>query len=102
MNIFVFLISYGVMIGVVTFAIPMTRRIGMKALTGSGILFLIACTMLLLGKIFTILLPFVIIGCIAYIIYLGKKKIIDNKEQNMAKRMMDEERIEREVFLKNL
>ncbi len=55
MNIFVFLISYGVIIGVVTFAIPMTRRIGTVVLTGSGILFLIACAMLLLGKIFTIL-----------------------------------------------
>ena len=36
MNIFIFLISYGVIIGVVTFAIPMTRRIGTVVLTGSG------------------------------------------------------------------
>ena len=84
MNIFVFLISYGLMIGVVTFAIPMTRRIGKMFLTASGILFLIACAMLLLGKIFTMLLPFIIIGCIAYIIYSGKNKIRDKKEQNIA------------------
>ena len=87
MNIFVFLISYGLMIGVVTFAIPMTRRIGKMFLTASGILFLIACAMLLLGKIFTMLLPFIIIGCIAYIIYSGKNKIRDKKEQNIAKNM---------------
>lgn len=102
MNILVFLISYGVMIGVVTFAIPMTRRIGTMVLTGSGILFLIACAMLLLGKIFTILLPFIIIGCIVYAIYLGKKKIRDNKEQNIAKCMTNEERKNREEFLKSL
>ena len=81
MNIFVFLISYGLMIGVVTFAIPMTRRIGKMFLTASGILFLIACAMLLLGKIFTMLLPFIIIGCIAYIIYSGKNKIRDKKSK---------------------
>ncbi|CEQ18966.1 hypothetical protein [Paraclostridium sordellii] len=102
MNIFIFLISYGVIIGVVTSAIPMTRRIGAMVLTGSGILFLIVCAMLLLGKIFTILLPFLIIVCIVYAIYLYKNKIRDNKEENMAKSMTDEERIEREVFLKNL
>ena len=50
MNIFVFLISYGLMIGVVTFAIPMTRRIGKMFLTASGILFLIACAMLLFRR----------------------------------------------------
>ena len=71
-------------------------------LTGSGILFLIACAMLLLGKIFTILLPFVIISCIAYAIYLGKQKIRDNKEQNIAKCMTNEERKNREEFLKSL
>ncbi len=102
MNIFIFLISYGVIIGVVTSAIPITRRIGTMVLTGSGILFLIACAMLLLGKIFTILLPFLIIVCIVYSIYLYKNKIRDNKEENMAKSMTDEERIEREMFLKNL
>ena len=102
MNIFVFLISYGVIIGVVTFVIPMTRRIGLTVLIGSGILFLIACAMLLLGKIFTILLPFVIIGCIAYVIYLGKNKIMNNKEQHMAKNMTDEERRKRDEFLKNI
>ena len=102
MNIFVFLISYGLMIGVVTFAIPMTRRIGKMFLTASGILFLIACAMLLLGKIFTMLLPFIIIGCIEYIIYSGKNKIRDKKEQNIAKNMSDEERMKREEFLRNL
>lgn len=102
MNIFVFLISYGLMIGVVAFAIPMTRRIGKMLLTASGILFLVACAMLLLGKIFTMLLPFIIIGCIAYIIYSGKNKIRDKKEQNIAKNMSDEERMKREEFLKNL
>ena len=102
MNIFVFLISYGLMIGVVTFAIPMTRRIGKMFLTASGILFLIACAMLLLGKIFTMLLPFIIIGCIAYVIYSGKNKIIDKKEQNLANNMSDEERMKREEFLRNL
>lgn len=102
MNIFVFLISYWLMIGVVTFAIPMTRRIGKMFLTASGILFLIACAMLLLGKIFTMLLPFIIIGCIAYIIYSGKNKIRDKKEQNIAKNMSDEERMKREEFLRNL
>ena len=102
MNIFVFLISYGLMIGVVTFAIPMTRRIGKMFLTASGILFLIACAMLLLGKIFTMLLPFIIIGCIAYIIYSGKNKIRDKKEQNIAKNMSDEERMKSVVFLRNL
>ena len=102
MNIFVFLISYGLMIGVVTFAIPMTRRIGKMFLTASGILFLIACAMLLLGKIFTMLLPFIIIGCIAYVIYSGKNKIRDKKEQNLANNMSDEERVKREEFLRNL
>ncbi|WP_195251903.1 hypothetical protein [Romboutsia sp. 1001713B170207_170306_H8] len=102
MNIFVFLISYGLMIGAVAFAIPMTRRIGTMVLTGSGILFLIACAMLLLGKIFTMLLPFIIIGCIAYVIYSGKNKIRDKKELNLAKGMTDEERRKREEFLRNL
>ncbi len=102
MNIFIFLISYGVIIGVVTSAIPMTRRIGTMVLTGSGILFLIACAMLLLGKIFKILLPFLMIVFIVYSIYLYKNKIRDNKDENMAKSMTDEERIEREMFLKNL
>ncbi|MBC5998369.1 hypothetical protein EAI30_15725 [Romboutsia ilealis] len=102
MNIFVFLISYGLMIGAVAFAIPMTRRIGTMVLTGSGILFLIACAMLLLGKIFTMLLPFIIIGCIAYVIYSGKNKIRDKKEVNLAKGMTDEERRKREDFLRNL
>lgn len=102
MNIFIFLISYGVIIGVVTSAVPMTRRIGTMILTGSGILFLIACAILFLGKIFTILLPFLIIVWIVYSIYLCKNKIRDNKEENMAKSMTDEERIEREMFLKSL
>ena len=102
MNIFVFLISYGLMIGVVAFAIPMTRRIGTVLLTASGILFLIACAMLLLGKIFIMLLPFIIIGCIAYVIYSGKNKIRDKKEQNLANNMSDEERMKREEFLRNL
>ena len=102
MNIFVFLISYGVIIGVVTFAIPMTRRIGTVVLTGSGILFLIACAMLLLGKIFTILLPFIIIVCIVYAIYLGRNKIKDCKVQNISNDMTDEDRRKREEFLKNL
>ena len=102
MNIFVFIISYGLMIGAVAFAIPMTRRIGTMVLTGSGILFLIACAMLLLGKIFTMLLPFIIIGCIAYVIYSGKNKIRDKKEVNLAKGMTDEERRKREDFLRNL
>lgn len=90
MNIFIFLISYGVIIGVVTSAIPMTRRIGTMVLTGSGILFLIACAILLLGKIFKILLPFLMIVCIVYSIYLYKNKIRDNKDENMAKSMTDE------------
>ena len=102
MNIFIFLISYGVIIGVVTFAIPMTRSIGTMVLTGSGILFLIACALLLLGKIFTMLLPFIIIGCIAYVIYSGKNKIRDKKEQNLANNMSDEERVKREEILRNL
>lgn len=102
MNIFIFLISYGLMIGVVAFAIPMTRRIGKMLLTASGILFLIACAMLLLGKIFTMLLPFIIIGCIAYAIYLGKNKIRYNKEKNREKSMIDEDRRKREEFFKNL
>lgn len=102
MNIFVFLISYGLMIGAVAFAIPMTRRIGKMLLTASGILFLIACAMLLLGKIFIMLLPFIIIGCIAYVIYSGKNKIRDKKELNLAKGMTDEERRKREDFLRNL
>ena len=55
-----------------------------------------------LGKIFTMLLPFIIIGCIAYIIYSGKNKIRDKKEQNIAKNMSDEERMKREEFLRNL
>lgn len=102
MNIFIFLISYGLMIGVVAFAIPMTRRIGKMLLTASGILFLIACAMLLLGKIFTMLLPFIIIGCIAYVICLGKNKIRYNKEKNRDKSMIDEDRRKREEFFKNL
>ena len=48
------------------------------------------------------LLPFIIIGCIAYIIYSGKNKIRDKKEQNIAKNMSDEERMKREEFLRNL
>ena len=102
MNIFIFLISYGLMIGVVAFAIPMTRRIGKMLLTASGILFLIACAMLLLGKIFTMLLPFIIIGFIVYTIYLGKNKNRGNKEKNMDKTMTDEDRRKREEFFKNL
>ena len=101
MNIFIFLISYGVIIGVVTFAIPMTRRIGTMVLTGSGILFLIACTMLLLGRIFIILLPFVIIGCIAYAIYLGKKKVRDNKRIYLEDTTYEDRR-KREDFFRNL
>ena len=102
MNIFIFLISYGLIIGVVTFAIPMTRIIGSMILKASGILFLIACALLLLGKIFTISLPFIIIGFIVYTIYLGKNKIRGNKEKNMDKSMTDEDRRKREEFFKNL
>ena len=102
MNILVFLISYGLMIGVATFVIPMTRRIEKLFLTPSSNLFLLTCIMLLLGKMFTIPLPFIIIGCIAYIIYSGKNKTRDKKEQNIAKNMSDEERRKREEFLRNL
>lgn len=102
MSIFVFLISYGIVIGGIALVIPATRRIGTVLLTGSGILFLIACGILLLGKLFMILLPFIIIGCIVYAIYLGKNKIRDNKEKNMSKNMTDDERRKREEFLKNL
>ena len=102
MSIFVFLISYGIIIGGIALVIPATRRIGTVLLTGSGILFLIACGILLLGKLFMILLPFIIIGCILYAIYLGKNKIRDNKEKNMSKNMTDDERRKREEFLKNL
>ena len=102
MNILVFLISYGVFIGGIALFIPVTRRIGTALLVGSGILFLIACGILLLGKIFTMLLPFIIIGCIIYFIYSGKNKIRDKKEENLAKNMSDEERRKREDFLRNL
>ena len=101
MSIFVFLISYGIIIGGIALVIPATRRIGSVLLTVAGILFLIACGILLLGKLFMILLPFIIIGCILYAIYLGKNKIRDNKEKNMSKNMTDDER-KREEFLKNL
>lgn len=102
MNIFVFLISNGIILGVIALAIPITRRIGTIILTGAGILFLIACAILLLGKLFVISLPFIIIGCIIYVFYLEKKKIRDSKEQYVDKNMSYEERRKREEFLKNL
>ncbi len=102
MNIFVFLISNGVILGAIALVIPMTRRIGKIILTGSGILFLIACAMLLLGKVVIVLSPIIIIGCIIYAIYSGKKKVKDSKEKYVAENMPDEERRKREEFLKKL
>lgn len=102
MSIFAFLIANGLILGVIALAIPITRRIGIAILSGSVILFLIACGILLLGKLFMILLPFIVVGCILYAIYLGKNKIRDDREKNMSSNMTDDERRKREEFLKNL
>lgn len=102
MSIFAFLIANGLILGVIALAIPMTRRIGTAILAGSVILFLIACGILLLGKLFMILLPFMVLGFILYAIYLVKNKIRNNKEKNMSSNMTDDERRKREEFLKNL
>lgn len=102
MSIFAFLIANGLILGVIALAIPITRRIGIAILSGSVILFLIACGILLLGKLFMILLPFIVVGCVLYAIYLGKNKIRDDREKNMSSNMTDDERRKREEFLKNL